>query len=108
MRKKWKVSPFVIKAQLFLYNNGQCQRAWQSLGGIRYTPSIDESKSLIFRRSIYVSKDIAKGDLLSSENLKIIRPGDGLPPSYFNDLIGRRSPRSYKAGTPFSLDMFFE
>lgn len=82
----------------------ESERAWQALGSISYGPSEAEERSLQFRRSIYVSADIQEGELFSSSNLRIVRPGNGAPPSLFESLIGRRARKNYKCGTPLSLD----
>ena len=81
----------------------ETDRAWRSLGCVRYGPSEAEKKSLVFRRSIYVIKRIAKGDIFTTSNLGIIRPGDGAPPSLYQSIIGMRASRSYKKGEPFDL-----
>ncbi|QXC52255.1 pseudaminic acid synthase (plasmid) [Agrobacterium salinitolerans] len=75
-------------------------RAWQSLGDISYGPTAAEEKSLAFRRSIYVAKDIAAGEILTHENLRIVRPAFGLAPKHYDLLIGRQAIRDTKAGTP--------
>lgn len=75
-------------------------RAWQSLGDISYGPTAAEEKSLAFRRSIYVAKDIAAGEILTHENLRIVRPAFGLAPKHYDLLIGRKAIRDTKAGTP--------
>jgi pseudaminic acid synthase len=79
-------------------------RAWQSLGEVHYGTTEPEKKSLVYRRSVYVAKDIAKGELFTSSNLRIVRPGDGAPPRIYTELIGRAAPRSYTRGTPLSFD----
>ena len=82
----------------------ESERAWQSLGTVRYGPTEVEQKSLMFRRSIYVSTDIAEGEVFSSENIRIVRPGDGAPPHLYYKLIGRPARRAYRRGTPLSFD----
>ena len=57
---------------------------------------------------IYVVEDIAKGEPLLQKNIRIIRPGDGGPPSLYNDLIGISSPKSFKKATPLTLDKILE
>ena len=79
-------------------------RAWQSLGKCVYGPTKSEIASTSFRRSIYVSSDISEGDIFTSDNLKIVRPGYGAPPSFYDTLLGRKAPRSFSAGTPLSLE----
>jgi pseudaminic acid synthase len=83
----------------------ESERAWQSLGGVRYGPSESELKSLVFRRSLYVVKDIAVGEAFTTENLKIIRPGFGLAPKFYEPILGMRVTRAIEAGSPASWDM---
>lgn len=82
----------------------ETERAWQSLGSVSYGPTAAERKSLVFRRSIYVAKDIAEGDIFSNENLRIVRPGDGAPPSFYRDLLGRSARRAFRRGEPLSFE----
>ena len=82
----------------------ESERAWQALGTVRYGPTEAERKSLIFRRSIYVAKDINEGEQFTEENIRIVRPGDGAPPYLFHQLLGRTARRAYESGTPLSLD----
>jgi pseudaminic acid synthase len=79
----------------------ETERAWQSLGHIQYGVQETEKKSLLFKRSIYVVKDIKEGDVFSTENLRVIRPGDGMHPRYFEDKIGKIATKNYNAGEPF-------
>ena len=81
----------------------ETNRAWQVLGEVRYGPTEAEQKSLVFRRSIYVSEDIAEGELFTAHNLRIVRPGNGAPPSFYKQILGLEARRCYQAGTPFSL-----
>ncbi len=78
----------------------ETERAWQSLGQVTYGPGEAEKKSMIFRRSIYIAADMKAGDVLTSENLRCVRPGMGLPPKYYDMLLGRRVNRDVKKGTP--------
>ena len=78
----------------------ETERAWQSLGCATYGTSAAERQSLIFRRSIYVARDLKAGEVLTRENLRCIRPGHGLPPKYFEMLLGHRVSRDVKKGTP--------
>lgn len=83
----------------------ETERAWMALGDVRYGLSEKEKKSLVFRRSLYVAADLAAGDVLTEENLRIIRPGLGLPPKYYETLIGKRVGRAVRKGTPMSWDL---
>lgn len=76
----------------------ETMRAWQSLGEIRYGPTEAEKKSLIFRRSLYIAEDMKAGEILTTKNLRVIRPGDGLHPRHYDDLLGKRVSRDVKKG----------
>lgn len=82
----------------------ETERAWQALGHIQYDVQKGEETSAYYRRSIYVSKDISEGELFSNENLRIIRPGDGLEPKYLEKLIGKKSRQNINKGTPLTWD----
>ena len=82
----------------------ETERAWRALGQVCYGPTEAERKSLVFRRSIYVSKDISAGELFDETNIRIVRPGNGAPPSLYSEVIGRIARKNYSAGTPLSLD----
>lgn len=79
--------------------------ARQALGKVYYGISEKEKSSLRFRRSIYISEDVKKGELLSRENMRTIRPGLGLPPKYFDILLGKKLKVDSKKGTPLNWDL---
>jgi N-acetylneuraminate synthase len=83
----------------------EAERAWLSLGKVSYGPTEKEMPSVQFRRSLYVSEDMKKGELFTGENVRIVRPGYGLPPKYFDFIIGKRVGTDVKKGTPISWDM---
>lgn len=83
----------------------ESERAWQSLGQVTYGPTEAEKKSLVFRRSVYIAQDIPAGTVLTQENLRCVRPGLGLPPKYYELLLGRKVNRDVTAGTPMSWDL---
>lgn len=82
----------------------ETERAWQALGQITYGPTDKEKASLKFRRSIYVTKDIKAGEIFTKENIKVIRPGFGLEPKYFDLIIGKTATKHISAGTPLGWD----
>ena len=82
----------------------ESERAWESLGKITYGPTEAEQKSLVFRRSIYVAADIAEGEIFSKENIRIVRPGHGAPPSMYQQLLGKSAARPYKKGEPLKFE----
>jgi len=84
----------------------ETERAWQALGRIQYgTASAQEVKSLAFRRSLYVVKDIKAGDRLTAGNVRAIRPGFGLAPKWLETVLGRQVMRDTPRGTPVTWEM---
>jgi pseudaminic acid synthase len=83
----------------------ETERAWQSLGDIKYGPTKAEEKSLVFRRSLYISQDMKKGDVLTMENLRCVRPAKGLAPKYFEQVLGHTINCDASKGTPLNWDM---
>ena len=76
-----------------------------ALGKIKYGPTTSERKSMIFRRSLYVVKDIKKNEIFSNTNIKSIRPALGLKTSNLEKIIGKKSSKNIKKGTPLSWKM---
>lgn len=83
----------------------ETERAWQSLGHVTYGPTDAERKSLVFRRSIYVAEDMKAGEAFDARNLRIVRPGYGLPPKLIDNILGKRITRDAPKGTPLSWDL---
>lgn len=79
--------------------------AWQALGNVSYHRTAGETQNVIFRRSLYVVRDIAAGEAFTSENIRSIRPGYGLPPKHYEALLGRRALRALTRGTALAWDM---
>ena len=75
-----------------------------SLGNLEWKIMDSESESRRLRRSLYVVSDVLMGEVLSPINIRAIRPGAGLKPKYFNEVIGRKFNKNLKAGTPLSLE----
>jgi N-acetylneuraminate synthase len=59
----------------------------------------------VFRRSLYIAEDMSAGESFSPKNLRIIRPGLGLAPRYYERILGRKVARAVKRGTPVSWDL---
>ena len=72
------------------------------LGSISYEMTPKKLKSREFSRSIFVSKDIKKGEIFSEENLKIVRPAYGLAPKYIDKVLGRIADKEYTKGSPLT------
>lgn len=83
----------------------ETERAWQGLGHISYGSTKPEEKSRVFRRSLYISRDMHAGDRLDHDNLRIVRPGFGMPPRYYETMIGKRINCDAPAGTPLTWDL---
>jgi pseudaminic acid synthase len=83
----------------------ECRQAQQALGSVFYGPTPAERKSLAFRRSIYVVQDIAEGEQLTTENVRVIRPGHGLPPHLLPQVLGRPMRQAVRRGTALSWEM---
>ena len=66
--------------------------AFQLLGKNSFFRNKSENQSKVFRRSIFTTKNIKKGEKFSKDNIKIIRPGHGLEPKYYNKIINKKSP----------------
>ncbi len=81
----------------------ESERAFLALGNIQLDTQKSEEVSRQFKRSIYVVKDIKKGEKFTSENIKIIRPGDGMPPKYYENILGKKAPMDLNFGTPLKL-----
>lgn len=84
----------------------ECNTAYQALGEVRYNTQEQEKKSLQFRRSLYITEDMKKGDLLTDNNLRSIRPGLGLPPKYYEVLLGKKVAKDVKRGTAVDWTIF--
>lgn len=82
----------------------ESERAWQALGQVYYGQTKAEKASRLFRRSLYVVEDIKAGEVLTTNNVRAIRPGLGLPPKYLTYVLGKKVNRDIKRGTALSLD----
>jgi len=76
-----------------------------ALGSVNYSITDHERASRIFRRSLFIVEDISKGELFTSRNVRSIRPGNGLPPKYIDDILGKKAKHNISRGTPLSWDL---
>lgn len=83
----------------------EANAAYQALGKISYGVSEQEKKSLQFRRSLYIVEDMRAGDIITEKNMRSIRPGLGLPPKYYEVLLGKKVKCDVKRGTALRWDM---
>ncbi len=83
----------------------ETERAWQALGAVSYGPTEKERKSMAFRRSLYIVKDMKAGEILTAENLRAIRPGSGLSPKFYDELLGKPVKTKVLRGTALTWEM---
>jgi pseudaminic acid synthase len=78
----------------------ETERAWQAMGGVVFGGTAAEKKSLAFRRSLYVVKDMQPGEAFTADNVRAIRPGMGMAPKYMETVLGMRAVKTIARGTP--------
>ena len=81
----------------------ESERAFLALGRVQLNLQKAEEKSVVFKRSIYVVSDIERGERISSRNVRVIRPGDGLAPKYYDEILGKCVIKFIQRGTPLKL-----
>ncbi len=79
--------------------------AEQAIGVIHYGVTEHDAPSRCYRRSLYAVKDIAPEEAFTTENVRSIRPGYGLPPKHLKSIVGRKAKLALPAGTPISWDV---
>lgn len=98
-------SSFSLEPSEFRMLREESDRAWQAIGKVTYGGTNAEDKSRAFRRSLYIAKDMDAGEELTPETLRIIRPGFGLPPKFYDEMLGKKVLRHVTAGTPLAWDL---
>jgi pseudaminic acid synthase len=98
-------SAFSLEPQEFRGMVDAIRTAEKALGTVHYGITDEEAKSRVFRKSLFVVKDIKKGELFTEENVRSIRPGYGLPPKYMNRIIGQSAAEDIKKGEPLAWDL---
>lgn len=77
----------------------------KALGIPTYGVSKQEESSMVFRRSVFVTKDVQKGERFTEDNIRIIRPGYGIKPKFYKDILGTVAKKNIDSGTPFDFDL---
>lgn len=83
----------------------ELERAFLALGKVQFDIQKAEEKSLLYKRSVYAVKDIKTGEEFTKENIRVIRPGLGLQPAYFEIILGKKANKDIKSGTPLTFDI---
>jgi N-acetylneuraminate synthase len=78
--------------------------AWHALGKINYSRKSSEQGNVQFRRSLYVTKPIAKGEIFTKNNIRSVRPGFGLAPRYYEEVLGKRAACNIEENIALSWD----
>ena len=98
-------SAFSLEPQEFKAMVEAIRVAEKALGKVSYEVGEREAASRVFRRSLFVVKDMKAGEVFTHENVRSIRPGYGLPPKFLKEVLGRRAACDIKAGTPLEWRM---
>tara|TARA_Y100001970_G_C14258911_1_gene877921 strand:- start:12293 stop:13330 length:1038 start_codon:yes stop_codon:yes gene_type:complete len=93
-------SAFSLEPKEFKVLKDQSIDVWESLGKIKYGPTNLEKKSLKYRRSIFISKNVKKNEEANSSNLRVIRPATGMDPKYYFKILGKKFSKNLAKGTP--------
>lgn len=101
-------SEFSMEIEEFAQMVRDVKNARDIKGQPSYELTENEKSSTVFRRSLFAVKDIAQGELLTQENVRCIRPGDGMKPKYYHEILGKRAARAIKKATPLQRDMLEE
>lgn len=98
-------SEFSLEPDEFAQLVDQIRVAERTLGGVAFGPTETERASLLFRRSLFVVEDVEEGAMFTETNVRAIRPADGLAPRHLREVLGRRSTRAVRKGTPMSWEL---
>ncbi|MFJ9387472.1 pseudaminic acid synthase [Nocardioides sp. NPDC101246] len=98
-------SDFSLEPDEFASLVSETRIAWRALGEARIGPKSAEREGLRFRRSLFVTRDVKAGEKVSPDNVRSVRPADGLPPADIDIVLGRQFTQDAAAGTPLSWDL---
>jgi len=101
-------SSFSMNPQEFAQMVRDVRQAEKAIGRVSYGPTEQEKSNITFRRSIFCVKDIKKGERLTEENIRVIRPGHGLAPKYYEEILGQVALADIERGTPMAHSMIGE
>lgn len=101
-------SAFSMEPEEFAQMVKDIRAAEKSLGHVNYSLTEKEKESVVFRRSLFVVKDIRVGEPFTQENVRCIRPGYGLHPRYYDEILNKKSTQNITAGTPLTWEHLFQ
>jgi len=96
---------FSLEPQEFKAMVEAVRTAEKALGEVLFEITKHETRSRVFRRSLFIVKDMEAGELFTEENIRSIRPGNGLHPRYLRGILGQRAAQAIKRGTPVSWEL---
>lgn len=98
-------SSFSMEPEEFAKMVSDIRMAEKAKGIVRYGATEEEAGNVIFRRSLFAVKDIKKGEVITEDNVRSIRPAHGLKPKYMKDILGQRALGDISRGTPMSFEL---
>jgi len=99
-------STFSLEPQEFKSLRVETERAWLSLGTVKYGGTHSEEKSKTYRRSLYASRDLRAGEQITEECIRCVRPALGLAPKFLDLIVGKKASRDIAKFTPLTWDDF--
>lgn len=101
-------STFSMNPAEFAQMVNDVRQAEKAIGKVSYGPAKQEENSMVFRRSIFCVKDIEPGEVLTEENIRVIRPGYGMAPKFYEEILGQKALQKIERGTPLEHRMIGE
>lgn len=98
-------STFSMEPAEFLQMVKDIRQAEKAIGKVSYGVTAQEQSNRVFKRSIFAVEDIKKGEVITDQNVRVIRPGYGMAPKYYTEIMGQCALRDIKRGEPLLLDM---
>jgi pseudaminic acid synthase len=98
-------SAYSIEAREFKEMVEAVRLAERALGRVRFGPSAGEAATLAHRRSLYVVQNVKRGELFTPENVRSIRPANGMHTRHLNKILGRRAAQDIERGTPLMWEL---
>ncbi|MGN0431371.1 MAG: pseudaminic acid synthase [Lachnospiraceae bacterium] len=98
-------SSFSMEPEEFAAMVRDIRQVEKARGSVRYGVTNQEKENIVFRQSVFAVKDIAAGEALTEENIRVIRPGYGLHPREYDHVLGKVCLEDVKRGTPLRADM---